>query len=176
MTLCKSEDYEYRIKNEENRKEMCEKALENISYNGEFRQNSFFIRRSKLEDTINCWQNSFPELREQLKGWRKSDVGSKFTSKEILSPLRRGKKIKFVFLKIYDRGEGEDTEDTEDTLRCVSISGEVSIKVKVMDRMFGLKRWIGENIKEHTRLIKSHPEIMAALIMSRGKNLNVLWE
>ncbi|CAB5379652.1 unnamed protein product [Rhizophagus irregularis] len=31
--------------------------------------------RSKLEDTINCWQNSFPELREQLKGWRKSDVG-----------------------------------------------------------------------------------------------------
>ncbi|CAB4401705.1 unnamed protein product [Rhizophagus irregularis] len=54
---------------------MCEKALENISYNGEFRQNSFFIRRSKLEDTINCWQNSFPELREQLKGWRKSDVG-----------------------------------------------------------------------------------------------------
>lgn len=163
------EDYEYRIKGEKFQKEICERALDNISYNGEFRQNSFSIKRSKLEDTINDWQDNFPELREQLKGWRKSDVGSKFTQKEIISPLYRGNEIKFVFLKIYDKGEG-------DTLRCVSISGDISIKVKVMDKMFGLKKWTSENDKEHIRMIKSNPKIMTALIMSRGKNLNVLWE
>ncbi|GES85910.1 hypothetical protein GLOIN_2v1548439 [Rhizophagus clarus] len=157
MALSKSEDYEYRIKNEKNRKEICDRTLDNISYNGKFSENSFFIKRNKLENIINNWQDNFPELREILKGWRKCDVGNKSAKREILLPLHRGKKIKCIFLKIHDR-------DEEDTLKCVSIFGEISIKVKVMDRMFGL---ISKNDKEHIRMIKSHPEIMAALIMSR---------
>ncbi|CAB4423975.1 unnamed protein product [Rhizophagus irregularis] len=165
-----SEDYEYKIRDENNRKAICEQALDNISYNGDFSKNSFSIKKSKLEDIINRWKENFSELSEELECWKNSDVGDKFAKKEILRPLHRGKEIKCVFLKIYDKGE-----DT-DTLRCVSMYGDISIKVKVIDKLFRMMRWTNEDEKKHIKMMKSHPEIMAALVMSRRIGLKILWE
>ncbi|GBC01646.1 hypothetical protein RclHR1_04280003 [Rhizophagus clarus] len=160
-------EYELKIKNNNNRKETCERALDKVSINGEFSQNSFSINRSKLIDIVNNWQITFHELKDELECWKHSEVGIKYTKKEILCPIPRGKRIQCVFLKIYDKGEEENT------LRCVSISGDISIKVKY--GFLGFMKRASEYDK-YGKMIKSHPEIMAALIMSRSTGLRILWE
>lgn len=169
MTLQRTEEYEYKIRDEDNRKEICEQALNNISYNGEFSQNLFSIKKSNLDNTINMWKEKFHELSDELELWKHSE-GNRYTKKEILRPIHRGKEIKCVFLKVFDKGEEENT-----LLRCVSISGDISIKVKV-NRFFKLMRWASEDEKKYIKIIKSHPEVMAALIMSRRVGLKILWE
>ncbi|PKC07688.1 hypothetical protein RhiirA5_479252 [Rhizophagus irregularis] len=165
-----SDDYEYILKDENNRKALCEQALDNITCNGDFSKNSFSIKKNKLEDIINRWQANFEELSDELECWKNSEVGDKSAKKEILRPLHRGKQIKCVFLKVYDKGE-----DT-DTLRCVSMYGDISIKVKVIDRLFRMMRWTTEDEKKNIKIIKSHPEIIVALIMSRKVGLKISWE
>ncbi|CAB4401707.1 hypothetical protein RhiirA5_415563 [Rhizophagus irregularis] len=165
----RAEEYEYRIKDENNRKNICEQALNNISYNGEFNQNLFSIKKDKLNDIINMWKEKFQELSDELELWKFSE-GDKYTKKEILRPLHGGKELKCVFLKVFDKGEEENT-----LLRCVSISGDISIKVKV-NRFFKLMRWVSEDEKKYIKLIKSYPEVIAALIMSRRVGLKLIWE
>ncbi|GES80191.1 kinase-like domain-containing protein [Rhizophagus clarus] len=149
--------YKLRIKNINNLKKICEKALDNISYEGEFTKQSFCIKSNKLDDIINNWKQRFYELGEELECWKNSDVGDEFT--RILRPLYRGKIIKCVLLRICDRGEEENT------LRCVNITRDISIKAS---------KFIGP--KKINETIKSYPEIMAALILSRKGELDIIWE
>ncbi|GBC17009.2 hypothetical protein GLOIN_2v1548496 [Rhizophagus irregularis DAOM 181602=DAOM 197198] len=127
------------------------------------------IYKDKLNDIINMWKEKFQELSDELELWKFSE-GDKYTKKEILRPLHGGKELKCVFLKVFDKGEEENT-----LLRCVSISGDISIKVKV-NRFFKLMRWVSEDEKKYIKLIKSYPEVIAALIMSRRVGLKLIWE
>ncbi|GBB84214.1 hypothetical protein RclHR1_10830005 [Rhizophagus clarus] len=153
-----SDVVEVKFKNENNRKEICETALNGVLISGKTSHNSFNTKRSELKDVINNWQNRFPELRGELEGWKRDELATKFMRKEILIPLYRGKRIKCIFLKVYNKGEEEGK------LRFVSISGDIQIKAK--DRLFG----------KLPEIVKSHPEIIAALIISRSTGLKILWE
>jgi hypothetical protein len=148
-------------------KEKYEMILSNCFYNGKYDQDSFIIKRSNIKDIIYDWEESFPEMLNELKCWELSDEGSKFTHKYLLRPLHRGKLVKFVFLKIYDEGE--------DTVRYTSISGETSIKLKnssLRDKIFGLVGWTSKINKEYIKIIKSHTINIVALILSKDSSID----
>jgi hypothetical protein len=143
--------------------------LSKVSYNGDYVHNFFAFDRGKINEVITKLQGNYPELKEELEYWKLNNKGTKFTNKQTVFPLHRGKKVNCGFLKIYESGE-------EDILYCFSIIGSISIKVKsTINRAFG---WIGLSNEEKKciNMIKSCPKIMAALIMSEGSGLRIRWE
>ena len=117
--MYKHADIEYKITNDNNRREECEATLRRVSYNGEYIYNFFPTRRADLVKVITNWQNDYPELKRELENWKVCDEGTRFADRDTVYPLHRGKKIACVFLKIYDSGESN-------ILYCMSIFGFIS--------------------------------------------------
>ena len=140
--------------------------MSRVTYSGDYTYNFFPTEKDNLNNVITNWQKQYPELCDELEYWKYSREGIKFTHKQTVFPLQRGRKIKCGFLKIYESGENNN-------FYCISIIGDISIKAKsIMDRTFG---WMGFR-ESCTDMIKSCPKIMAALIMSGGSGLRIKWE
>ncbi|GBC07088.1 hypothetical protein RclHR1_07230015 [Rhizophagus clarus] len=156
---------EYEIENINNLKKRCEKAMKIIPKYGDFTKNNFSINKEKFSDIIKQWQHSYPELYEELESWK----GSPGFTHETLLRRNKNNKIESVFLKIYESEE-------IDFLNCVNISRNYPKPSKISKvRNMIFKR---KSVKNFNQLIKSHPEIMAALVLS-GDNenggLKILW-
>jgi len=157
---------EYKIKDENNLREKWEKALSIVSNDGEFTKNNFSIKKEMLNEIITQWQNNYPELREELEDWKQDTT--RFTHETAaLFCNRKSKKVECVFLRIYDSEESG-------TLNCINISRNYpkpSKILKVRNKIFKHK-----SEKIFNQMIKSHPKIIAALILSRDNGLKIIWD
>src|SRR5206468_121099 len=119
---------EFEIKDENDLKKRCEKALSVVSDYGNFTQNIFPIKKEKLNEVITKWQNSYPELREELEDWKQE---TRFAHETVaLLHGSESKKIECVFLKVYCNSEESDI------LNCVNISLKPSKNSKVRNKIF----------------------------------------
>ena len=86
---------------------------------------------------------------------------------ETIALLQRGKKIECVFLKIYE-------SEKPDILNCAIASKTFPKQSKVSKILNKIFKHNSE--KNYNQLVKSHPDIIAAVILS-GDNgfLKILW-
>ncbi|GBC01647.1 hypothetical protein RclHR1_04280004 [Rhizophagus clarus] len=158
---------EYEIKNVNDLKKKCEMALKVISKCDDVTSNNFSIKKEKLCDIIELWQNSYPELHNELERWKS---GFEFPHETVaLICNNKRKKIMCVFLKIYEL-EGTDFLNCVNVYRNYPKPSKIS---KVRNIIFKHK-----SEKFFNQLIKSHSETMAALILSENDGndgLKISW-
>ncbi|GBC01645.1 hypothetical protein RclHR1_04280002 [Rhizophagus clarus] len=160
---------QYEIKNRDNLKDKCEKALKDVSKRGNLSNlsnNYFPIKREKLNNIIEQWQKKYPKLYDELEGWKKEP---KLQYKTV-ALFCEGSKMECVFLEIYDSGNS-------DSLDCISISRTYttytnpSMISKLLNKIF---KHNSQN--KFKKLAEKQPAALAALILSGDNGLRIIWE
>ena len=143
------------------------KALTVIPNHDDCTLNIFSIEIKKINEVITKWKLRYPELRDELEGWKKRSRFA-YETHETITLHHQDKKIECAFLKIYN-------SDEPGFLNCFSASKSLSKQsksLKILNKVFKHK---GEKI--FNQLIKSNPKVVAALILSKDNNgLRILWK
>lgn len=151
---------EYAIKNEDNLRKRCEKAIKVVPNYGDSMNNEFSIKKEELIETITRWQKNYKGLRNELENWKQESN----LPYEAVALICERKKVECVFLKIYN-------SEKHGILNCICISRtykKPSIITKLLNEIFK-----HNSQKIYKQLAKSQPGILAAFIIFRG---NVMWK